>query len=200
MSRGCDICGAGAGRLIYRQRFARFDDRSAFDGYDVAACPRCGFVYADGIPVQAVFDRYYREMSKYESHAADGEVSPAAAANYRAIVHEIAQRLPDRALRILDVGSASGHLLAGFREAGYDDVLGLDPSPRCAEIARARYGIEVVNTPISAMRFEGARFDLVLLSSVRGVIGCLQRLNLSAWTAHLDHVALGIRWNRSTRP
>ncbi len=166
MSRDCDICGARTARLIYRQRFARFDDHSAFDGYDVVACDRCGFVYADGIPAQAAFDRYYREMSKYESHALAGEVSPTAAANYRAIATEIAQHLPDRNTRILDVGCASGHLLAEFKRAGYDNVLGLDPSPRCSEIARERYGIEVVNTPLSAMRFDGRQFDLVLLSSV----------------------------------
>jgi len=166
MARGCDICAASGATHLYRQRFAAFDDRSAFEGYAVVACDQCGFVYAERIPGQDVFDRYYREMSKYESHDRGGDVSPVARDNYRAIVAEIAGRLPDRDLRILDVGSASGHLLAEFRAAGYRNVTGFDPSPRCTALARERYGIEVVNTPISAMRFAGAQFDLILLSSV----------------------------------
>ena len=45
------------------------------DEYDVAICRRCGGAYADRIPDQAAFDRYYREMSKYEYAQRDGAES-----------------------------------------------------------------------------------------------------------------------------
>ena len=166
LRRGCEVCGSGEFDEIYRQRFAAFDDSSAFTGYDVVACAECGFAYADGIPAQSVFERYYSEMSKYELRDDAEPVSPSAAANYRAIVAEIAQRLPDRSSRILDVGSGAGHLLAAFREAGFEELRGFDPSTRCAEYARSVYGIDVVNHSISQMARADEEYDLILLSSV----------------------------------
>ena len=58
--RGCDVCGFAATEDLYDQRFVRFDDASGLDGYTVVACKRCGFMYADDLPGQDVFDRYYR--------------------------------------------------------------------------------------------------------------------------------------------
>jgi SAM-dependent methyltransferase len=164
--RGCDLCGSALFDLIYRQRFATFDDSSALPGYDVVVCAACGFAYADRIPRQTVFDRYYREMSKYELAAGHETVSASAAPNYRAIVGEISDRLKRTDLRILDVGSGAGHLLAAFKSAGFSNVRGFDPSVRCAEYARSTYGIEVVGYPISQMAHDGERYDLILLSSV----------------------------------
>ena len=45
------------------------------DGYDVVVCDKCGFVFADGIPLQADFDGYYAAMSKYEFSYQGGRVS-----------------------------------------------------------------------------------------------------------------------------
>ncbi len=120
-------------------------------------------MYADGIPEQAAFDSYYRDMSKYEEPIG---LSPAELPYYRSVVAAIAERLPDRGARLLDVGSAGGDALALFREAGYTNLTGFDPSPRCAEIARDRHGLRVINTPISQMPFVGEQFDVVMLSGV----------------------------------
>src|SRR5204862_5738732 len=65
-ARGCPICGAAERRVVFRQDFAAVDHATPVTGYDVAVCERCGGGYADGIPEQAAFDRYYSEMSKYE--------------------------------------------------------------------------------------------------------------------------------------
>jgi 2-polyprenyl-3-methyl-5-hydroxy-6-metoxy-1,4-benzoquinol methylase len=164
--RPCEACGAARPRPIHRQRFARFDDDSSMAGYLVVACADCGFVYADDLPGQETFDRYYRELSKYESHDTGGDVAPWAAAIHRSIVAEVSARLPDRQARILDVGAASGHLLAAFREAGFENVAGFDPSPLCSRLALERYGIRIITEPISKMALGGERFDLVLLASV----------------------------------
>lgn len=169
MKRRCDVCGSLTSAPLYRQRFATVDDWALFDGYEVAACSQCSFVYAEDVPSQAAFDAYYgatsTEGTKYAS-GVEGVLAPWAVENYRTIVDGIAARFPNRAARILDVGSASGHLLAAFQNAGYPNVTGFDPSPGAAEIARSRYGIEVLTRPISRMPFEGQRFDLVLLAGV----------------------------------
>jgi SAM-dependent methyltransferase len=135
-------------------------------GYLVVACADCGFVYADDLPAQETFDRYYRELSKYESHDTGGEVAAWAATIHRSIVAEVSARLPDRSARILDVGAASGHLLAAFRAAGFENVVGFDPSPRCSQLGLERYGVRIINEPISKIALAGERFDIVLLASV----------------------------------
>jgi len=164
--RGCDVCGSAASDQLYRQEFRTFDDQSGLTGYRVVACARCGFLYADGIPAQHVFDSYYRDMSKYEPAEDASSMAPGMRRNYELIVSEISQRLPDRNIRILDVGSASGDLLSIFREHGYANLTGLDPSPRCAEVAMRRHGLRVVTAPISEMHLSGERFDLILLAGV----------------------------------
>jgi SAM-dependent methyltransferase len=164
--RPCEACGASRPQPIHRQRFARFDDDSSMAGYLVVACMDCGFVYADDLPGQETFDRYYRELSKYESHDTGGEVAPWAATIHRSIVAEVSARLPDRRARILDVGAASGHLLAAFRSAGFEHVVGFDPSPRCSQLGFERYGVRIINEPISQIALGGERFDIVLLASV----------------------------------
>ena len=173
--RGCDVCGRDAVEQLYDQRFARFDDASGLDGYAVVACTHCGFVYADLLPGQEVFDRYYRDLSKYESHDNEGEVVPWKAVIHRSIVADLSERLPDRTISILDVGSSSGHLISLFKQAGYHDAIGFDPSPRCRELARQRYDVEVINTSISQMAFGGRRFDLILMASVLEHLRDLER-------------------------
>jgi len=49
----------------------------------------------------------------------------------------IAPRIPSREARVLDVGCASGRLLANIRDLGFPNVVGLDPSPACAAIRPA---------------------------------------------------------------
>ena len=66
LSRDCPVCGTSARRVVFRQDFAAVEQATPVTGYDVAVCQRCGAAYADGIPDQAAFDRYYRDMSKYE--------------------------------------------------------------------------------------------------------------------------------------
>jgi SAM-dependent methyltransferase len=173
--RGCDVCGGTSTEALYDQRFVRFDDASGLDGYTVVACTRCGFMYADELPGQDVFDRYYRDLSKYESHDTEGDIVEWKAVIHRSIVADISERLPDRSLRILDVGSSSGHLISLFQKAGYRDAIGFDPSPRCRELARSLYGVEVINTSISQMAFGGERFDLILMASVLEHLRDLER-------------------------
>jgi SAM-dependent methyltransferase len=163
--RGCEACGSGARIVMHEQRFQAFDDGSGLRGYVVVACSSCGFVYGDEIPGQGRFDDYYRDLSKYD-HTIDCAVSPWLQEHHARIACDLAEVIPEKQTRILDVGAAGGHLLAHFKSRGYSNLLGFDPSPFCAKIARDAYGIEVVNTPLSKMPFTEHRFDLILLSSV----------------------------------
>ncbi len=56
----------------------------------------------------------------------------------------VAPQLPSPAVSILDVGCATGRLLANLRDRGFANVMGLDPSPACAAAAARLYDIDVL--------------------------------------------------------
>ncbi len=133
--RGCEICGSADGRLLFRQDFASISGGSFLDGYDVVVCRQCGFGYADDLPDQSVFDRHYREMSKYEYEDQGGKEPEHDLGRFQRLAGIVRETCPAPGARVLDIGCATGQLLALLKHRGYGRVLGLDPSPTCAAIA-----------------------------------------------------------------
>ena len=166
MRRECPICGSVEKESIYGQRFTELSEGGLFDGYDVVVCNQCGFGFADNIPSQAEFDNYYKQMSKYENEHLGGQVSESALSTYRSIVQAAKSVLPNKEARILDIGCATGALLAEFKANGYKNVTGVDPSPSCARTAMQLYKIQVLNQPISEIPELEASFDFLILNSV----------------------------------
>jgi len=139
---------------------------SALSGYDVVTCERCGFAYADGIPTQSTFDRYYREASKYEYHQRDGQESPYDSARMEVIADLVVPLIPRRDAAVIDIGCASGRLLYLLRERGFGDVTGLDPSPGCAAAAERLYGVRVVQGDFGHFPPFDRAFDVAILVGV----------------------------------
>jgi len=164
--RGCPMCGEDDPRVVFRQQFATVEQATPVAGYDVAVCNRCGGAYADGIPEQPAFDRYYREMSKYEYAQRGGAESEYDRRRLELIATIVAPHIPSASSRVLDVGCASGRLLACIRDRGFPNVTGLDPSPACAATARRLYAIDVRTMTLGEMAQSGERFDVVLMIGV----------------------------------
>ena len=164
--RDCPVCGAPDRRVLFHQEFAAVEQATPVTGYDVAVCERCGAAYADGIPDQAAFDRYYRDMSKYEYAQRGGEESEFDARRLGLIADIVAPRIPSPEARVLDVGCASGRLLANIRERGFPRVTGLDPSPACAATAARLYSIPVRTMTLGEIAASGERFDVVIMVGV----------------------------------
>lgn len=148
MHRFCAACGGSAKTRIYQQRFVMPTRHGFHAGYDVVACDRCGFTFADDTPDQAFLDAYYREMAKktamLERHAGDAHVEPDFIV--RQHEHSLRNILPHvrPGDRVLDIGAYTGHLLALIRRAmPTAHVLGLDPSDFAAKIAREQHAVEV---------------------------------------------------------
>jgi hypothetical protein len=72
--------------------------------------------------------------------------------------------LPDREARILDIGCANGTLLKSFKELGYKNLMGIDPSPTCVENVR-RSGIDAHSGTLSDSLNFGFH-DCILMSHV----------------------------------
>jgi SAM-dependent methyltransferase len=166
-SRDCPICGSrGAPRVFFHQEFAAVDHTTPVTGYDVAVCVRCGGSYAAGIPDQPAFDRYYRDMSKYEYAQRGGAESEYDRRRLELIADIIAPHLQSPDARILDVGCASGRLLANLRDRGFRNVTGLDPSPACAAAAARLYSVNVRTMTLAEIARTGDRFDVVIMVGV----------------------------------
>ena len=151
---------------MFRQDFAAVDAATPVTGYDVVVCGGCGAAYADGIPTQDAFDQYYRDMSKYEYAQRAGEESQYDRRRLELIAGIIAPRIPSTQARVLDVGCASGRLLANIRDLGFPNVVGLDPSPACAAAADRLYGIEVRTMTLAEIAASGEQFDVVIMVGV----------------------------------
>ncbi len=178
--RGCPVCAATTGRVLFRQEFAAVEAATPVTGYDVTVCSACGCGYADGIPGQDAFDAYYRGMSKYEYHQRDGAESEFDARRLAVIAGIIAPLVPRRDARILDIGCATGRLLANLRELGFPNVEGADPSPACASAAKRLYDISVHTSTLAELGAGAGRYDVVIL------VGVLEHLrDLGAAFAHL---------------
>ena len=67
---------------------------------------------------------------------------------------------------MLDIGCSTGALLAAFKQRGYTDPEGLDPSPACATIARETHGILVRTGTAADVAALPRRYGLVILSAV----------------------------------
>jgi SAM-dependent methyltransferase len=165
-NRTCAICGGHQKLLLFRQRFSVLSAGSVMNGYDVVVCHDCGFCFADNLPDQAAFDLYYREMSKYEHQDHSGQPSEFETRQFPALVQFIQKQIPDLQARIVEVGCANGGLLNALKQAGYQNVLGVDPSPVCARNAERLYKIRVVTCALSDLRIEIGQFDFIILVAV----------------------------------
>lgn len=167
--RPCAVCDGQKTRLLFRQTFSAISKGGLLEGYDVVVCERCGFGFADRIPEQPAFDTYYRDMSKYEYQDRGGEVTDHDMVRFRGVVDTIRPHLPNPDVRLLDVGCATGQLLALFKESGFRNVTGLDPSPVCADVARRMFDIRILTgTLADAARIKDneRQYDCIILIGV----------------------------------
>jgi len=80
----------------------------------------------------------------------------------------------------MEIGCATGRLLSLLKQSGYKNVLGLDPSPVCAETAHRLYGVRVLVNALSDVSIENLSIDFLIL------VGVLEHIcDLSATLDHL---------------
>ncbi|NCQ97448.1 MAG: class I SAM-dependent methyltransferase [Microcystis wesenbergii Mw_QC_S_20081001_S30D] len=166
--RKCPICQEENGEILHTQKFVLPEGHPLSNGYDILCCDRCGFVYADTTVSQKDYDIFYAKLSKYEDKktATGGGESPYDAARLQKTAECIAGFLPDKSVRILDIGCANGGLLGYLKKLGYNNLCGLDPSPACVENTKQLYGIEAYAGSIFTPPQDLGDFDVVILSHV----------------------------------
>jgi 2-polyprenyl-3-methyl-5-hydroxy-6-metoxy-1,4-benzoquinol methylase len=172
-ARACPACGGHAAQHVHRVKLRTPDGHPLQGGYDVVSCTRCGAGYADVAVGQEVYDRYYAERAKYAADAATlantGDAAradpPWVTARFDATAARIARLVPPGG-RVLDVGCATGSLLAALRRRGVRDVRGLDPSPGSAAVAACLHGVPVDVGALHRPPAGLGTFDCVCLTGV----------------------------------
>jgi len=160
---------------VFQQSFEALERGGPIDEYDVVVCTACGTAFADGIPPQSEFDRYYWELSKYEYEHSGGKESEDDRHRLKTLAGLLQSIVPDRSSRILEIGCANGRLLSYLKEAGYGDVTGLDPSPGCARAARLVYDVAVETGTVFDFRKPDTGYNFVVTLGVLEHIRDLQR-------------------------
>ena len=174
-SRPCPVCEQRRAELVFQQRFQGFDRGGPIDKYDVVVCAACGTAFADGIPAQAEFDNYYRELSKYEYGCRAGKESGDDSHRLKVLADLLQPIIPDKTSRILEIGCANGRLLGYLKEAGYSRVTGVDPSPGCARAAKELYDVHVEAGTVFGIAKPDAGYDFVITLGVLEHIRDLDR-------------------------
>lgn len=67
--------------------------------------------------------------------------------------------------RLLEIGSSFGTLLNKIRKSGWE-VTGIEPRDHACEIARSKYGLNVINSTFQEAGIKDYSFDVVLLLHV----------------------------------
>lgn len=163
-TRRCPICGSAPGRTWLEQH-VDFDalDRFAFSSrkipeymrFKLGLCEACDMVFAESVPSQAWFQDSYREAgfdSAGESHFA--------AVTYTRELERILPQLPSRTAA-LDIGAGDGAFLARLVSAGFESVIGVEPSEQPAKQALPSVRHLIRNDFFRPGDFAPASFDLI---------------------------------------
>lgn len=118
--RLCPICSCNFCEILHSQRFILPEGHPLSNGYDVVCCRKCRFVYADTTVSQEDYDTFYLKFSKYEdSSTSTGSGETACdAERLKQTATYLADFLPDKEARIIDIGCANGGLLKSLKRDG----------------------------------------------------------------------------------
>jgi SAM-dependent methyltransferase len=163
--RKCPVCLGENNKLVFRQEFSSYSEGTLMNGYDLVVCTKCGAGFSDNIPEQIAFDRYYADMSKYERNDKGGELAYGNIKFFSEITDCI-EPYVKKSESIVDIGCATGGLLAELKKRGYEDLMGMDPSAVCAAIAKRLFNIHVKTLTISSLGEVDDRFDMIMLTGV----------------------------------
>ena len=150
----CDYC--------HREKTTRirsYERRLRLPGdYAVVRCDRCGLVFMDPRPEEAVLAQVYAGQY-YEAYQMKAETDKRIANEFRSSL-ESARQLGYRSGRVLDAGAGVGGFLKVFKEAGFE-VYGTEISPREIQEAKQLYQVDIWNREVLDIEGYDGYFDIV---------------------------------------
>ncbi len=127
---------------------------------NLSRCQACGYLFDNPRPTPQEIAEYYSRPAKYDGWLVAG-----------AEREQLWQRRLQKLLRydvggdLLDIGTGIGQFLNRARPY-FATVTGTEVSASAAEIARERYGLNVLNEALERIDFGDRRFDLITIFHV----------------------------------
>ena len=164
MKRNCPICNGENKSVLYKQRFERIKGVTFLSEYDVVTCDNCGAGFADNIPEQKVFSKYYKNFSKYEKKYIEPIQNFIPSKTYVKFFDFVRQYI-NKSAYVVDIGCGSGDLLRVFKDNGFSNIKGIDPSQECVDYIQFAHGISGEKSDIENLSAE-YKYDCIILSTV----------------------------------
>ena len=132
----------------------------------IIKCTDCGLMrqgwVSESVKRSRIFVDYAGGEERFKKQKAEKEA--AQLGDFLKIADVLQTFLPAKG-RVLEIGCAMGTTLNGFQERGWE-AIGVEPEAWCAEIARKRFGLEVISSPFQEAGLPKESFDAVLLLHV----------------------------------
>lgn len=157
----CQVCGAAAGKAVYRFR-QRLPWARAATEQVVRGCPECGFLFMSPRPGRAALAAYYAGDSHGSGQVFREEGSGSRAGQNAQMRAGFTAGMLQPGAEVLDIGCGQGLVLEALRGLGMTGF-GLEPSPSAAASAAAR-GLTVVHGRLGTAL--DRQFDAVVMISV----------------------------------
>lgn len=142
----------------------RFRPSIKCEGFSYVKCTRCGLVQINPQPeTSAVHNRYGEDYLNYERANEDNFFELGKLALSDAGLDDIEADIRPHTNKMLEVGCATGAVLAYMRERGWD-VKGVEISRPQAEYARKERGLDITTLPLEENRFAASSFGMVSAS------------------------------------
>jgi 2-polyprenyl-3-methyl-5-hydroxy-6-metoxy-1,4-benzoquinol methylase len=156
----CPLCG--------HARFVRDmtceDHFVSHETFSIYRCCNCFFAFTQDVPTEKEMARYY-QAADYVSHSDTRK----GVVNW--FYHRVRSVMLRRKVRmtvkgkkdgnLLDVGCGTGYFAAAVKRKGWN-VVGVEPSETAAEVARSRFGVEVI-APDKMAELPHHHFDRITL-------------------------------------
>lgn len=126
-------------------------------------------VYANPAPDPVAMDHYYATELEFRSESVSGSTEsvplPWEVDRLTGVADLIADVIPYRQARVLDIGCGNATLLAQLRARGFHETVGIDPSRAAIEAGR-RLQLDTRQGTLANLPPDLGMFDLVILSHV----------------------------------
>lgn len=165
--RNCPICNSRKKISIFDVKFRTFDNHPIKNGYPLVQCEKCYFVFADLSINQKDLNVYYKNISKYvdKSIATGTGLNKNDKLRLEETAKFIESKIDNKNIKILDIGCANGGLLKELKNLGYNNLVGIDPSPICVENTINLVGCNAYTSSFYN-NAENNQFDLIILTHV----------------------------------
>ena len=163
MNRSCPVCGSYKKKCMYRQKFMA-GEINFLKKYDVVVCNQCGVIFADKLPGQADFDKYYATSSKYEKKEIQLIDSFSCNPVYYDTFYKLKKHINKNSY-IADIGCGAGDLLRIFKDNGFNNIKGFDPSQQCVDYIQCAHNIPAEKADITHIGIY-EKVDCIILHTV----------------------------------